>query len=68
MTKQRAQDFLGASRSMSSDSWVLGGSALLYVIVAWFVFQWRNPLSNEMAFFREFVDVVTWQTLVEYQP
>lgn len=40
----------------------------LYLAVAWPVFQWRNPLSNEMSFFRNFADVVTWKKLPEYQP
>jgi len=40
----------------------------LYMSVAWPVFQWRNPLSNEMSFFRNFGDVVTWKKLPEYQP
>jgi len=43
-------------------------SALLYQTVAWGVFQWRNPLSNEMSFYRNFLDVATWKKLPEYQP
>jgi len=47
---------------------VLFTLALLYQTIAWAVFQWRNPLSNEMSYFRNFVDVATWQKLPEYQP
>ena len=42
--------------------------AALYMAVAWPVFQWRNPLSNEMSFFRNFIDVVKWEKLPEFQP
>lgn len=42
--------------------------ALLYPSIAFAVFQWRNPLSNDMSFFRDFVEVITWQKLPEYQP
>jgi hypothetical protein len=42
--------------------------APLYTSIAFAVFQWRNPLSNEMSFYRDFVEVITWQKLPEYQP
>jgi hypothetical protein len=41
---------------------------LLYPLSAWFVFQWRNPLCNEMSFYRNFEDVIKLKKLSEYQP
>jgi len=41
---------------------------MLYQAIAWTAFQWRNPLSNEMSFYRNFLDVITWKKLPEYQP
>lgn len=40
---------------------------LLYVNIAWAVFQWRNPKSNEMSFYRHFWSVVTLDKLEKYQ-
>ena len=47
---------------------LLAVALLLYVLTAWLVFQWRNPTANEMSFFRDFTDVVTWRTPDRYQP
>jgi len=41
---------------------------LFYVFFAWTVFQWRNPLSNEMSLYRNFIEVVSWEKMQEYQP
>jgi hypothetical protein len=45
----------------------LFGAALLYLVSAWLVFQWRNPKANQMSFFRDFKAVVMWQKLERYQ-
>ena len=42
-------------------------AVLLYVGIAWEVFQWRNPKSNEMSFYRHFWSVVTLEKLEKYQ-
>ena len=49
----------------------LGGvavAAIIWMSVAWPVFQWRNPIANNMSFFRDFSAVVTLQKLDRYQP
>ena len=38
-----------------------------YIMMAWAAFSWRNPKANKMSFYRNFVHVVTWQKLPEYQ-
>ena len=42
-------------------------AVLLYIGIAWAVFQWRNPKSNEMSFYRHFWSVVTLEKLEKYQ-
>lgn len=42
-------------------------AVLLYVGIAWAVFQWINPTSNEMSFYRHFWSVVTLEKLEKYQ-
>lgn len=42
-------------------------AVLLYVGISWAVFQWRNPKSNEMSFYRHFWSVVTMEKLEKYQ-
>lgn len=42
-------------------------AALIYMLAAWAAFQWRNPKSNEMSFYRHFWSVMTWQKLPEYE-
>lgn len=39
----------------------------LYMGIAWGVFQWRNPKANQMSYFRDFVSVVTWRRVPNYQ-
>jgi len=39
----------------------------LYAGVAWFAFEWRNPLCNETAFYRHFPSVMTFKRLPQYQ-
>jgi uncharacterized membrane protein len=39
----------------------------LYTGVAWFVFEWRNPLCNETAFYRNFTSVMSFKRLPQYQ-
>lgn len=57
---------------MKEDIKVIAGGlcmvGIVYLAIAWPVFQWRNPLANKMSFFRDFADVVTWQKLPGYQP
>ena len=43
-------------------------AAIIWMSVAWPVFQWRNPIANNMSFFRDFGAVVTLQKLDKYQP
>jgi hypothetical protein len=40
---------------------------LLYTWVAWTVFSWRNPIANEMSFFRDFGSVMMFEKLDKYQ-
>jgi hypothetical protein len=40
---------------------------LIYVGIAFTVFQWRNPIANGMSIYRDFGAVVTWQKLERYQ-
>ena len=53
--------------------WVQFGLILLllvgsvYIGVAWFVFEWRNPLCNELALYRDFGAVVRFEKVPEYQ-
>lgn len=46
---------------------VLLSLAFGYVYLAWMTFQWANPKANEMSFFRDFMSVMTWQVMEEYQ-
>jgi hypothetical protein len=41
--------------------------AVLYVSFAFTVFQWRNPTSNSMSFFRDFGSVAMFKKLPQYQ-
>lgn len=41
---------------------------IFYVGVAWSVFQIRNPIAAQGAFFRNFVQVIEMKKLPEYQP
>lgn len=41
--------------------------AALYVSIAWMAFQWRNPKSNEMSFWRHLPSVLMFEKLDEYQ-
>ncbi len=41
---------------------------LMYVAVAFMVFQWRNPLANRMSIYRDFLAVVRFEKLDCYQP
>lgn len=40
---------------------------ILTYIVLWATFQWRNPKSNEMSFFRNFSDIVMMKKLDKFQ-
>ncbi len=40
---------------------------LLYSAIAFPVFQWRNPKANEMTFYSEFGNVITFQRMEKYQ-
>ncbi len=42
-------------------------AGLLYLLIAWTIFQWRNPTANEMSFLRDFPSVVLFKKLPEYQ-
>jgi hypothetical protein len=41
---------------------------IIYLQIALSVFLYRNPTANQMSLFRDFVEVVTWETLDKYQP
>lgn len=41
---------------------------LAYCVVAFSIFQYNNPLANRMSFFRDFVAVMRFETLPQYQP
>ena len=41
--------------------------AVLYVVIACAVFEFRNPLANRMAVFRDFTDVMQFNKLDKYQ-
>lgn len=38
-----------------------------YMSAAWMAFQWRNPTANSMSLYRDFVEVITWKKLPQYQ-
>ena len=38
-----------------------------YLVASWMVFQYRNPKANEMSFYRDFIEVITWQQMGKYQ-
>ena len=40
---------------------------LLYAVISWVAFAYRNPTANEMAFFRDHGAVITWEKLPRYQ-
>lgn len=42
-------------------------TTLAYLLVAFWVFQWRNPKANEMTFYSELFGVITWQKMEKYQ-
>jgi hypothetical protein len=52
---------------MIGISGILFFVAVMYLMVSWFAFEWRNPTCNDTAFFRHFGSVVTWQRLPQYQ-
>ncbi len=41
--------------------------AVFYSAIAFPVFQWRNPKANEMTFYSEFGNVITFQRMEKYQ-
>ncbi len=41
---------------------------IVYLMINWGIFQWRNPLANEMSFFRDFKEVITFKKMEKYQP
>lgn len=43
------------------------GLVFLYPGIAWMTFQWRNPLANRMAFWRDFGAVMRFEKLAVYQ-
>lgn len=52
------------SSTVLSDLFI---AAVLYIVMAWGAFEWRNPKCNEMAFIRHFPSVMTFKRLPEYQ-
>lgn len=47
---------------------MLGALALaVWIGIAWMVFEWRNPLCNEMAFYRHLPSVLLFKRLPQYQ-
>ena len=55
------------SRKVNNIVMVIATMYLVYAGVAFLVFQWRNPLCNQMAFYRDHVAVITFQKLDCYQ-
>jgi len=41
--------------------------AIAFYLVAFMAFQWRNPKANSMSFFRDFVSIIAFQRIQEYQ-
>ena len=41
---------------------------IVYCTVATLIFEYKNPLSNKMAFFGDFLDVMSYEKLAKYQP
>ena len=39
----------------------------IWIGISWFMFEWRNPLCNETAFYKHFPSVVTLKKLEQYQ-
>jgi hypothetical protein len=46
---------------------IIVGLVLLYPGIAFKVFEWRNPLANRMAFWRDFGAVMRFEKLAVYQ-
>jgi len=41
-------------------------SLMFYSAIAFPVFQWRNPKANEMTYYTEFGNVITFQRMKKY--
>ena len=39
----------------------------LYLVLAWITFQANNPTANDMQFYIYFKEVITFQTLQQFQ-
>lgn len=46
---------------------VLLALLMLYSAIAFPVFQWRNPKANDMTFYTEFGNAITFQRMEKYQ-
>ena len=46
--------------------WIIG-IILLFHAIAWAAFEVRNPICNEMAFFTNYINVVTFKELEYFQ-
>lgn len=42
-------------------------AVIFYLAISSATFQWRNPLANQMSFFRDFKSVVKFEKLEKYQ-
>ena len=40
---------------------------MFYSAIAFPVFQWRNPKANDMTYYTEFGNVITFQRMEKYQ-
>jgi len=40
---------------------------VVFLTISWKGFEWRNPICNEMAFYKHFISVITWKKLPQYQ-
>lgn len=38
-----------------------------YSVIAWPVFQWRNPKANNMTYYSEFLNVLKFKRMEKYQ-
>lgn len=39
----------------------------LYIVFCWITFQANNPTANDVQFFVHFKEVITFQTLMQFQ-
>ncbi len=60
------------SQTQVSSGWMAFAAIALWILFAYagaafMVFQYRNPLANQMSFYRDFGSVMTLEKLDKYQ-